>query len=104
MWRRSRLQPTGDRLLVVRSAVRRRNWAIPGGRLFGQRAGVPLPPAAISASVPRLAECRSVLAFQESGTLRSRPLAGGKHADGVGEAERDEHDRDDAESLLARER
>ena len=44
---------------------------------------------------------RSVLAFQGSGALRSRPLPGGEHADRVGEAERDEHDRDDAESLLA---
>jgi hypothetical protein len=95
----------GGALLLVRSAtVRRRNWAIPGGRLLGNERGVPLPPGAISASVTRLAECRSVLAFQECGALRSRPLAGGKHADGVGEAERDEHDRDDAEFLLARER
>src|SRR5450755_2220985 len=36
-----------------------------------------------------------------AGRACGRSLAGGKHADGAGEAERDQHARDDAEPLLA---
>jgi hypothetical protein len=70
-------------------------------RLRWKGTGVLLAAVADLSKRKRLAEYRSVLAPRASGALLGL-LAGGKKADGVGEAERDQHDRHDAERFLGR--